>query len=286
MVLGEESHLFRGPAAFGAYGECGIQGLRDLTGTGECRGEGGGLFGLGEKDEGGAGLLFEGEFEGDGVVDVGDVGAAGLFCCFESDAAPAFDSLGGGQGEVLLGAASEDGGDTGDAELGGFFDGPLEVIELEDGEEQVEGKGGIGLELFVEGEEDFLLGDGDDFGAVEEAVSDDVVDLAGFGAKDAGEVEGLIAGEGGGVGGDLVGDEAAASHWARYSLLGTGYRVLGTRLLGFGEFDGEGLLVVEVDGDGGGFALVPGGLGDGKVEDEHSGGGGAGFDLGLAEEQG
>jgi hypothetical protein len=56
------------------------------------------------------------------------------------------------------------------------------VVELEDGEEEMEGKGGVGLELFVEGEEDFVLGDGGDFGAVEEATGDDVVDLAGFGA--------------------------------------------------------------------------------------------------------
>jgi hypothetical protein len=89
------------------------------------------------------------------------------------------------------------------------------VVELEDGEEEMEGKGGVGLELFVEGEEDFVVGDGEDLGAVEEAVGDDVVDLAGFGAEDAGEMQGLIAGEGGvggvtGYGGEGVGDPAAA----------------------------------------------------------------------------
>ncbi len=56
------------------------------------------------------------------------------------------------------------------------------------------------------------FGDAGDFGAVEEAVGDDVVDLAGFGAEDAGEVGGLVAGEGGGGGGPGVGDQAAAGH--------------------------------------------------------------------------
>jgi len=86
------------------------------------------------------------------------------------------------------------------------------VVELEDGEEEMEGKGGVGLELFVEGEEDFVVGDGEDLGAVEEAVGDDVVDLAGFGAEDAAKVSGLVAGEGGGGGGPGVGDPAAAGH--------------------------------------------------------------------------
>ncbi len=94
--------------------------------------------------------MFEGLFEGDGVGDLGDVGAAGLLGGFEGDAAPAFGALEGGLGEVLFGAAGEDGGDAGDAEFGGLFDGPLHVVELEDGEEEMEGKGGVGLELFVE----------------------------------------------------------------------------------------------------------------------------------------
>ncbi len=67
--------------------------------------------------------------------------------------------LSGGLGEVLFGAAGEDGGDAGDAEFGGLFDGPLHVVELEDGEEEMEGKGGVGGELFVEGEEDLVFGD-------------------------------------------------------------------------------------------------------------------------------
>lgn len=63
----------------------------------------------------------------------------------------------------------------------------------------------------------FGFGDGGDFGTVEEAVGDKIEGLAGLGAKDSGEVGGLVAGEGcvGGVAGgrrEGVGDEAAAGH--------------------------------------------------------------------------
>ncbi len=43
--------------------------------------------------------------------------------------------------------------------------------------------------------------------------------------------------------------------------------------------------MVEVDGDGGGFALVPGGLGDGEVEEDHAVSGFSDVDLGFAEEE-
>ncbi len=45
-------------------------------------------------------------------------------------------------------------------------------------------------------------------------------------------------------------------------------------------------LVVEVDGDGGGFAMVPGVLVGGEVEDDHAFGGLAGCDGGFAVEGG
>jgi hypothetical protein len=69
------------------------------------------------------------------------------------------------------------------------------VVELEDGEEEMEREGGVGGELFVEGEVDLFFGGAGNFGAVEEAVGDDVVDLAGLGSEDTGEVGGLVAGE-------------------------------------------------------------------------------------------
>ena len=81
----------------------------------ECCGQGEGLLGFAEEDAGGGGFFGEGLLEGDGVGDVGDVGAAGLLGGFEGDAAPAFGTLECGLGEVLFGAAGEDGSDAGDA---------------------------------------------------------------------------------------------------------------------------------------------------------------------------
>jgi hypothetical protein len=72
------------------------------------------------------------------------------------------------------------------------------VVELKDGQQQMKGKRGVGFEFFVEGEENFVVGDAGDFGAVQEASGDDVEDLAGLGAEDAGKVRGLIADERGG----------------------------------------------------------------------------------------
>lgn len=84
----------------------------------------------------------------------------------------------------------------------------------------MERKGGVGGELFVEGEVNARFGNTGDLGSVEEAVGDDVVDLAWFGAEDSGEVRGLIAGEGGGGGSPSVGDEAATGHAFEFSLRG------------------------------------------------------------------
>src|ERR1017187_7681486 len=41
------------------------------------------------------------------------------------------------------------------------------------------------------------------------------------------------------------------------------------QVLGFRNGGGDGVLVIEVDGDAGGFALVPVGLREGVVEDDH-----------------
>jgi hypothetical protein len=70
------------------------------------------------------------------------------------------------------------------------------VVELEDGEEEVERKGGVGFEFLVEDEVNFggfAAADAGDLSPVKEASGDDVVDLAGLGAEDAGEVYGLVA---------------------------------------------------------------------------------------------
>jgi len=124
VVLGEESHLFWGPAAFGADGQGVSDGrvgesdgliTRSSNRSFEGGGEGGGLFGFAEEDAGRALLFFEGDFELGGVGDLGDGGATGLLGGFEGYAAPAFSALGGGLGEVLFGSAGEDGSDLRDA---------------------------------------------------------------------------------------------------------------------------------------------------------------------------
>src|ERR1700720_502166 len=53
---------------------------------------------------------------------------------------------------------------------------------------------------------------------------------------------------------------------------------------GAADHDGLLALVVEVDVEDGGAAVVPYGLGDGEVEEDHAFGGLAGVDHGLAEE--
>ena len=93
VVMGEETDLFGGPAAFGADGEgvgitlfpClrwetwstrGIPCLRCETWGTQGLGEGEGLFGFAEQDAGGGGLGFERELERDGVGDLRDRGSA------------------------------------------------------------------------------------------------------------------------------------------------------------------------------------------------------------------
>ena len=86
------------------------------------------------------------------------------------------------------------------------------MVELENSQQQVKRKGGVGLQLFVQNEVDFIFRDAGDLGAVEEASGDDVEYLAGLGAQDAREVDGLISCESGGGISPGIGDEAAASH--------------------------------------------------------------------------
>ncbi len=113
---------------------------------------------------------------------------------------------------MFFGSPRKDGSDARHAQLGGFFDGPFHVIELEDGQQQVQRKCGVGFELFVEREQDLVFRDVGDFGAVEETSGDDIEDLAGLGAEDAGEMGGLISGERGSSCGPGVCDPAAAGH--------------------------------------------------------------------------
>ena len=208
---------------------------------------------------------------------------------------------------MLLGALGEDGCDTGDAEFSGFLDGPLEAIEFEDGEQQVDGQGGVGLQLFMEREEDFSFRDSSDLAAVEKAIGYDIVGLTGLGAQDTGEMIGLLAGESGvrgmaGLRRPCVGDPAAshragnreqeraitykfrASIWEQGRTRFGQLQRLRLRVLAFyslftvpcslivrvGDRDVDWRLVDEVEGDDGGLALVPNSLGDGEGEQDHT----------------
>jgi len=191
VLRGEEGHFVLSPAAFGADGEGGV----DALVCGEGRGERIFFFGLGEKDLLRCGCLFECKFEGEWIVDGGKVGAARLLRGFECDATPTLGTLHGRLREMFFSAACEYGCDALHAELGGLLDGPLVAIEFEDGEQEMEGESGVSPHLFMQQKNNFRIGHGDDFGAVEVSAGDDVKDLAGLGAEDAREVLRLRAGE-------------------------------------------------------------------------------------------
>ena len=87
-----------------------------------------------------------------------------------------------------------DGNDAGNAELGGLFDEPLEAIELdESGEERDVREGRDGGDRLEDAERYARGGDGGDFGEIGLLVVGKLVALAGLGAKNAGEMAGVIA---------------------------------------------------------------------------------------------
>ena len=111
---------------------------------------------------------------------------------------------------MLLCAAREDGCDAGGAEFGCFLDAPLKMIELEDGEQEMDWKCGIGFELFMKREDDLAVGDSEHFCPVQKTVRNYIKNLSGLCAKDASEVCGLVSGERGGGVGEGVCDETTA----------------------------------------------------------------------------
>ncbi len=113
---------------------------------------------------------------------------------------------------MFLGATREDGCDALDTELGRLLDGPLVAIELEDGEQKMEGEGGVSQHLFMQQKNNFGIGHGDDFGPVKVSAGDDVEDLAGLGAEDTREVLRLHSGKRSMCCSVRVGDPAASCH--------------------------------------------------------------------------
>jgi len=90
------------------------------------------------------------------------------------------------------------------------------VVELEDSEQEMQRKGRVRLQLFMEGEGDFIFGDADNLRAMEESSGDDIEDLPRLGPEDASEMNCLIAGQSGGIRGPMIGNPAAACHgWSK-----------------------------------------------------------------------
>src|SRR6185437_8457558 len=112
------------------------------------------------------------------------------------DFPPALDAFGGGGGQAFFGALGVDGNDAGNAELGGFFDEPLEAIEFDEGgvERDVRERrdGGDRLENAKRYASAGYRGDFSEIGLL---VVGKFEALAGLRAKDAGEVASVITGK-------------------------------------------------------------------------------------------
>ncbi len=128
------------------------------------------------------------------------------------DAPPTLGALAGGFGQMLLRSPRNHRRNGGDSQLGGFFDGPLHVVELVDGHHQSNGQRGIGLKLGDQIEADLVAGDGGHLGMKDVAAGHDVGLHAGLRAQDAGHVLGLRADQGGGGFVPMLGNPAAACH--------------------------------------------------------------------------
>jgi len=212
-MIGEELHFVGGPSAFGANGQSDVaEGCGWIRGMLECRGERVVLLGFGEQELDRRGDFGERLLEREWVVDLREIAAARLLCGLKDDATPAFDTFGGGEREMFFSASRKDRCDARGAKLGEFFETPLIVIELDDGEKKVNGKRSFGLEFLAESEGYLPFADVDDCGTAEESVGYNVENLSRFGAENAGEVDRLVAGERGGRVGEDVGDPAAARH--------------------------------------------------------------------------
>lgn len=155
-------------------------------------------------------------FEPDGLMQFREDGAAALLAGFEENALPTFHAFGGGFVEAFFRAFTDDGAEGGDAEFGGLFEHPFEVIELEDGGEEGERGEGRGLwQAFPDAEDDEAFAGGFHFGEVEVFVVADGEELAGFDAEDADKVLGEVAFEFGEVSPDLGHIEESSSHYNR-----------------------------------------------------------------------
>src|ERR1700727_2218638 len=139
-------------------------------------------------------------------------GPARLLGGLESDSTPALGALRGGSRQVHVRPAGDDRDDLRDAEFSAFFDGPFHAVELENSEQECDGWRGRGEDFFAQFELDPAVVNGDNAAAADFRIGGDIEFLADLGAQDADEVVGMTAGEGGAVGGSLVGDPSATGH--------------------------------------------------------------------------
>jgi len=203
---GGETAFPAGPAAFGA-GE---------DGDGVFGGAGGRES---VEQEWGAGIFFEEETEAGGIGsrewsggrDFGNPQTPGLLAAFAHDFPPSLDAFGGGGGQAFFGALGVDGNDAGNAKLGGFFDEPLEAVELdESGVQRDVREGRDGGDRLEDAKSYAGCCDGGDFGEISAVVVGELEALARLGTKDAGEMAGVITGELGAIVRNVIDEEAAA----------------------------------------------------------------------------
>ncbi len=131
---------------------------------------------------------------------------------FAGDALPALYALLGRNSEMLLGAARDDRDDSCDVQLGTFFDCPLHAIELEDGQQQSDRHSVVGGDFFAERELHTIIADAG-YGRAAHLIAASYFELlADPRAQGSCQMGGVLAGEGGAVGGELVGNPATAGH--------------------------------------------------------------------------
>ncbi len=124
---------------------------------------------------------------------------------------PAGGAFGGGGEERFFAARGGERDDASDAEFGGFFDGPFEGVEFDDGEEKsCFERGMVYGKLFDEFEVDFVAGDGVNAAEPDRRTIAEFVELARLRTEDAAEVVSGFALHRGALVLELIDKEAAA----------------------------------------------------------------------------
>ncbi len=129
-----------------------------------------------------------------------------------SNSSPTLHSLRRRDGQMRVRATRDDRNDPGRAELGTFLDGPLETIELEDGEDHRDLKLTGGFHFFRQFELDSIVANADDARSTQDSAGGHIELLPDTCAQDTRQVRRVLAGKCGAVGIEFVGNPAAAGH--------------------------------------------------------------------------